>query len=207
MLSSRLWCVWLVTDRVTDVNKFKTLTRKRHPQIVPVDRLIKGRFQDNFEYVQWFKKFFDANYDGRDYDPIEARGGIPLGSGAIHNELGVGEAVVAKSQMQQPRKPHHGRNCWLKTQNVLVGMNKICRFDDSFWLCSVCLSFAYPKCPRFPFFDCLPALYTNLFRFVGFDLPQWNNRSFSRLFPCITNISFFKFTNFISFLSPTRHFL
>lgn len=78
-------------------------------QIVPVDRLIKGRFQDNFEYLQWFKKFFDANYDGRDYDPMEARGGIPLGSGAIHNELGVGEVVV-KRQMQLParRVPQNG---------------------------------------------------------------------------------------------------
>ena len=29
--------------------------------MVPVDKLVKGRFQDNFEFVQWFKKFFDAN--------------------------------------------------------------------------------------------------------------------------------------------------
>ena len=31
-------------------------------QVIPVERLIKGKFQDNFEFVQWFKKFFDANY-------------------------------------------------------------------------------------------------------------------------------------------------
>ncbi|KAH7974474.1 hypothetical protein HPB49_015782 [Dermacentor silvarum] len=49
---------------------------------IPVDRLIKGRFQDNFEFVQWFKKFFDANYDGRPYDPVEARGNSSvIGSG------------------------------------------------------------------------------------------------------------------------------
>lgn len=36
---------------------------------------MKGKFQDNFEFVQWFKKFFDANYDGREYDPVEARQG------------------------------------------------------------------------------------------------------------------------------------
>jgi len=52
-------------------------------KIVPVDRLIKGRFQDNFEFVQWFKKFFDANYDGAEYDALEIRGGIPLGSGDV----------------------------------------------------------------------------------------------------------------------------
>lgn len=25
-------------------------------QDVPVERLVKGRFQDNFEFAQWFKK-------------------------------------------------------------------------------------------------------------------------------------------------------
>uniref|UniRef100_A0A8C1MVT5 Microtubule-associated protein RP/EB family member 1 n=1 Tax=Cyprinus carpio TaxID=7962 RepID=A0A8C1MVT5_CYPCA len=44
-------------------------------KIIPVDKLVKGKFQDNFEFVQWFKKFFDANYDGKDYDPVEARQG------------------------------------------------------------------------------------------------------------------------------------
>lgn len=44
-------------------------------QIIPVDKLVKGKFQDNFEFVQWFKKFFDANYDGAHYDPVEARQG------------------------------------------------------------------------------------------------------------------------------------
>ncbi|XP_069507130.1 microtubule-associated protein RP/EB family member 1 isoform X2 [Ambystoma mexicanum] len=44
-------------------------------KIIPVDKLVKGKFQDNFEYVQWFKKFFDANYDGKDYDPVAARQG------------------------------------------------------------------------------------------------------------------------------------
>ena len=48
-------------------------------QIVPVDKLVKGRFQDNFEFIQWFKKFFDANYGGQDYDPNVARGGMDLG--------------------------------------------------------------------------------------------------------------------------------
>jgi len=37
---------------------------------------------DNFEFLQWFKKFFDANYGGDgDYDPVKARGGQTLGQG------------------------------------------------------------------------------------------------------------------------------
>merc|ERR1719450_159147 len=45
-------------------------------KIVSVDKLIKGRFQDNFEFCQWFKKFFDANYGGSEYDALAARGGV-----------------------------------------------------------------------------------------------------------------------------------
>lgn len=44
-------------------------------QIIPVEKLVKGRFQDNLDFIQWFKKFFDANYDGKEYDPVEARQG------------------------------------------------------------------------------------------------------------------------------------
>ena len=49
--------------------------------MIPIDKLSKGRFQDNFEFLQWFKKFFDANYDGAEYHAFEVRAGIPLGSG------------------------------------------------------------------------------------------------------------------------------
>lgn len=48
-------------------------------KVIPVERLVKGRFQDNFEFVQWFKRFFDANNKGLDYDPLSARGGEPMG--------------------------------------------------------------------------------------------------------------------------------
>lgn len=50
-------------------------------QIVPIDKLVKGRFQDNFEFLQWFKKFFDANYSGHNYDAYAARGGEQMGLG------------------------------------------------------------------------------------------------------------------------------
>ncbi|XP_052776773.1 microtubule-associated protein RP/EB family member 1-like isoform X4 [Mya arenaria] len=48
-------------------------------KVIPVERLVKGKFQDNFEFVQWFKKFFDANYQGQEYDAVSARDGQPLG--------------------------------------------------------------------------------------------------------------------------------
>ena len=36
---------------------------------IDVDRLIKGRYQDNLEFMQWFKKFFEMNVNDKgDYD-------------------------------------------------------------------------------------------------------------------------------------------
>ncbi|NXW52748.1 MARE3 protein, partial [Nyctiprogne leucopyga] len=48
-------------------------------KIIAVERLVKGKFQDNFEFIQWFKKFFDANYDGKEYNPLLARQGQDAG--------------------------------------------------------------------------------------------------------------------------------
>ncbi|XP_014260918.1 microtubule-associated protein RP/EB family member 1 isoform X2 [Cimex lectularius] len=71
------------------IQNFKLLQaafkKKGVDKVIPVDKLIKGRFQDNFEFLQWFKKFFDANYDGHEYDPLDVRGGITLGSGNIES--------------------------------------------------------------------------------------------------------------------------
>jgi len=67
------------------INNFKVLQasfkKMNVDKIVPVDRLVKGRFQDNFEFLQWFKKFFDANYGGQEYDAVGMRGGEEVGSG------------------------------------------------------------------------------------------------------------------------------
>ncbi|XP_016999901.2 microtubule-associated protein RP/EB family member 1 [Drosophila takahashii] len=51
-------------------------------KIIPIDKLIKGRFQDNLEFLQWFRKFFEANYNGRAYDPLTARNGVIMGFGS-----------------------------------------------------------------------------------------------------------------------------
>ncbi|XP_053736723.1 microtubule-associated protein RP/EB family member 3-like [Synchiropus splendidus] len=62
------------------IHNFKVLQasfkRMNVDKIIPVERLVKGKFQDNFEFLQWFKKFFDANYDGKEYDPLQLRQGL-----------------------------------------------------------------------------------------------------------------------------------
>ncbi|KAF3425338.1 hypothetical protein E2986_03857 [Frieseomelitta varia] len=96
-------------------------------KVIPVDKLVKGRFQDNFEFLQWFKKFFDANYDGREYDAYEARGCVPLGSGVdgTHN-LSNPQLVPLppqSKQMQMQQKHTQQRNIAPRQQG---------RFQDNF---------------------------------------------------------------------------
>jgi len=76
-------------------------------KIVPVDKLIKGRFQDNFEFIQWFKKFFDANYDGAPYDAVAARAGQGMGA---TNGAGPGRIPAAPaSRMPMQQKTSMGQ--------------------------------------------------------------------------------------------------
>lgn len=88
------------------INNFKTLQsalkKVNIEKVIQVEKLVKGKYQDNFEFVQWFKKFFDANFDGKDYDAFAARDGVPLVASEgkvmpIKAKLGAGKpmAVVA----------------------------------------------------------------------------------------------------------------
>ena len=38
-----------------------------------VEKLMRGKYQDNLENMQWFKSFFERNYAGQPYDPILRR--------------------------------------------------------------------------------------------------------------------------------------
>lgn len=72
---------------------------------IPVDRLVKGRFQDNFEFVQWFKKFFDANYNGEPYDAVEARSGAPVGGSGPRSGIAAAKPTARPPAPAAVRKP------------------------------------------------------------------------------------------------------
>ena len=70
-------------------------------QIIPVDKLVKGRFQDNFEFLQWFKKFFDANYDGHPYDPLAALERVGLDPEIVLSSTAVNNFPPAQGFIEQ----------------------------------------------------------------------------------------------------------
>lgn len=88
-------------------------------KIVPIDRLVKGRFQDNFEFLQWFKKFFDANYQGTEYDALGMRGGEGLGGGGQNAPRG-GSLLTRK-----PANAVQGQGSPAKAKPVAKAMPKV----------------------------------------------------------------------------------
>jgi RP/EB family microtubule-associated protein len=52
------------------------LTAQNVTKPVDVAKLVKGKTQDNLEFAQWFKTFFDSRYDGSPYPAREKRANI-----------------------------------------------------------------------------------------------------------------------------------
>jgi len=72
------------------VNNFKlaqtVMAKNGISKPVPIEKLVKAKYQDNLEFLQWFKHYFECRYQGQDYDaPARralAKDGGPKGSPA-----------------------------------------------------------------------------------------------------------------------------
>jgi len=53
-------------------NVFKA---KKIDKPIPVEKLVKCKMQDNLEFLQWMKRFWDANFGGQEYDAVGRREG------------------------------------------------------------------------------------------------------------------------------------
>ncbi|EPY51794.1 EB1 family Mal3 [Schizosaccharomyces cryophilus OY26] len=64
------------------INNWKVLQqvflRKGIDKVVDPERLSRCKMQDNLEFVQWAKRFWDQYYPGGDYDALARRGGRGL---------------------------------------------------------------------------------------------------------------------------------
>ncbi|QPH02588.1 hypothetical protein C2857_006801 [Epichloe festucae Fl1] len=72
------------------VQNFKVLqnafTKHQIDKPIPVEALIKCKMQDNLEFLQWTKRFWDLNFPDHDYDAVARRkgGALPAtGAGAV----------------------------------------------------------------------------------------------------------------------------
>lgn len=64
------------------VENFKVLqqafAKNEIKRYIDVDKLIKAKYQDNLEFLQWMKRYFDINYNGEPYDAVGRRKGQDL---------------------------------------------------------------------------------------------------------------------------------
>jgi len=92
----------LETEYISNFKCLQTCFNKNGvDKVVPIEKLVKGKYMENFEFVQWFKKFFDANYDGAEYDALEARGGVQVGT----QPRGLAAAAAPKPRAPMAARP------------------------------------------------------------------------------------------------------
>lgn len=68
-----------------------TFDKHKIDKIIPVDKLLKCKFQDNLEFMQWVKRFWDQNYPGGEYDAVGRRKGGG-GAGSVKSSPAVSRA-------------------------------------------------------------------------------------------------------------------
>ncbi|SJX65271.1 EB1-like protein [Sporisorium reilianum f. sp. reilianum] len=83
------------------INNFKVLQeafkRNRIDKPIPVDRLIRCKMQDNLEFLQWLKRYWDQNFAGEVYDAEARRGGVGAAPPPLVGAVSVGAARTAAS--------------------------------------------------------------------------------------------------------------
>mmetsp|Transcript_44456 Transcript_44456/g.118034 ORF Transcript_44456/g.118034 Transcript_44456/m.118034 type:complete len:303 (-) Transcript_44456:120-1028(-) len=71
---------------------------------VDVDKLIRGKYQDNLEMLQWIKTYFDRTYQGQDYEPLSRRFGDHHPDWVHSKDGGNGSAAAPSPQTQPARE-------------------------------------------------------------------------------------------------------
>ncbi|PWN27648.1 hypothetical protein BDZ90DRAFT_232067 [Jaminaea rosea] len=81
------------------INNFKVLQtafkKNKITKPIPVEALVRCKMQDNLEFLQWIKKFWDTNYPGTPYDPEARRSGAAAAPPPLIGAATVGAARPA----------------------------------------------------------------------------------------------------------------
>ncbi|KAI2636532.1 calponin homology domain-containing protein [Hypomontagnella submonticulosa] len=91
-----------VNSEYAYVQNFKilqnTFTKHNVDKPIPVEALTKCKMQDNLEFLQWTKRFWDQYYPGGDYDAVGRRKGgtLPPSGGASARATGGAGSAAAR---------------------------------------------------------------------------------------------------------------
>ena len=84
-------------------------TKLKIDKQLPVERLVRAKYQDNLEFMQWFKRFYELNNPALDYDPVAARAGGKGAVGAARVAPAAGSSFSNSTRVGgTPNKPEAG---------------------------------------------------------------------------------------------------
>ncbi|KAI2612002.1 calponin homology domain-containing protein [Hypoxylon fragiforme] len=106
-----------VNSEYAYIQNFKVLqnTFAKHAvdKPVPVEALVKCKMQDNLEFLQWTKRYWDQYYPGGDYDAVARRkgGALPAGGGGggARATGGAGSAAARRGGTTPTTGPRLGK--------------------------------------------------------------------------------------------------
>lgn len=93
----------------------ETFTKHKIDRIVPVPNLIKCKMQDNLEFLQWSKRYWDQYYSGGDYDALANRsktGATPAPPPAVTSRTSGAGAGTARRGTTPTTAPVPVRTKW-----------------------------------------------------------------------------------------------
>ncbi|XP_070144770.1 microtubule-associated protein RP/EB family member 2-like isoform X2 [Drosophila kikkawai] len=73
-------------------------------KVIPIERLVKGRFTDNLEFLQWFRKFYKANEKDKDEDQDGPKVS-PSGGASTQRHVSVSPKRSAEETPEKSSKP------------------------------------------------------------------------------------------------------
>ncbi|KAG8214809.1 calponin homology domain-containing protein [Butyriboletus roseoflavus] len=103
-------------------NVFKA---KKIDKPILIERLVKCKMQDNLEFLQWMKRFWDSNYGGQGYDPVARRRGASTDTPATIAPLSGPRSTSGLSSSRQPNEAVQNLQAQLREMSThMEGLEK-----------------------------------------------------------------------------------
>lgn len=116
--SFKVCLLWTVTSHTASLHYrllLDSFTKHKVDRIVPVPSLIKCKMQDNLEFLQWSKRYWDQYYPGGDYDALARRpktGAAPTSAPVVSSRTSGAGAGTARRGVTPTTAPGARTTKW-----------------------------------------------------------------------------------------------
>lgn len=97
--------------------------RHKIEKIVYVEKLVKCRFQDNLEFLQWIKKYWMQHKDSNPYDPLQGRRSTRQVSGGSRSTINGNASTINNNTRSRDRTPSAGNSLNVTRRRPMAGQS------------------------------------------------------------------------------------